>query len=73
MFNICITHHCMYDWGLMFPMLSNEGFCNEWDLLPSLHLFIRHPVVIPPCDELDDTYKLEDKKNAVVQKQKSKY
>lgn len=24
---------------------------------------IGHPVVIPPCDELNDTYELESKKN----------
>lgn len=35
-----------------------------------LLLFLRHPVIIPPVNELDYTYKLEEKKNPGMEKAK---
>jgi hypothetical protein len=33
-----------------------------------LDFLIRHPVIIPPIDELDNTYELEEEKNPVTWK-----
>ena len=38
------------------------------ELIPLLHFLIRHPVIIPPIDKLDNTYKLEEEKNPITNK-----
>lgn len=49
-------------------MLPNEliGFCTEQEFVPLLHFLVRHPVIIPPIDELDNTYELKEEKNPVT-------
>jgi hypothetical protein len=44
------------------------GFCTEQEFVPLLDFLIRHPVIIPPIDELNNTYELEEEKNPVTWK-----
>lgn len=44
------------------------AFWGEQELIPLLPFLIRHPVIIPPMDKLDNTYKLKDEKNPVTRK-----
>jgi len=46
---------------VIYPHREN-AFVMTDTCLPLLTLVLRHPIVIPPSDEFDNTYKLQTKK-----------